>query len=50
MDSIGGAIFDEEGQEGEDTVNEEGDDQGIDENEDGNATTHGGRVCEKGGE
>ena len=40
MDRIVGAIFDQEGQEGEDAADEEGDDQEVDNEEDDEAATH----------
>ncbi len=41
VDGIGRAIFDEEGEQGEDAAHEEGNDQDINDEEDGEASTHG---------
>ena len=40
VNGVGRAIFDQEGEEGEDTANEEGNDQEVDGEEDGETTTH----------
>lgn len=49
VDGVGGAIFNEEGEEGEDAADEEGDDEEVDGEEDGETTTHGcrGRVAKR---
>ena len=41
MNCVGGAIFDQEGEEGEDGADEEEDDDNIDDEEDGEAASHG---------
>ena len=43
VDGVGGAIFDQKGEKGEDAMNKPGDNEGVDEDEDGKAATH---VCE----
>lgn len=40
VDGVGGAIFNQEGEEGEDAADEEGDDEEVDGEEDGETTTH----------
>ena len=42
MNSVGGAIFNEEGEEGEDGTEQEDDNNGVDDEEDGEAATHCG--------
>jgi hypothetical protein len=42
VDGVCRAIFDQEGEEGEDAVDEEGHDEGVNEKEDGETATH---VC-----
>ena len=51
VDGVGGAIFNEEGEEGEDAADEEGDDEEVDGEEDGETTTHGcrGRMAKRTG-
>lgn len=43
VDSVRRAIFDQEREESENAMNEEGDDEDVDEDEDGEAATH---VCD----
>lgn len=43
MNGIGGAIFDQEGEEGVDTTDKPGDDEGVDDEEDRKAAAHGGQ-------
>ena len=43
VDGVGRAIFDQKCEKGEDAMNKPGDNEGVDEDEDGKAATH---VCE----
>ena len=49
MDGVGGAVFDQEGEEGEDAMDEEGDNEDVDDDKDGDTTTHSCGGPRKGG-